>query len=89
MAKKQPRRRSAPVPREKHAWHVITGTGADHTIKAHACDHYDGVLTFRDIIEPYGDHPDTILVRAFGQGLWAECELVPVELSETRPIDKG
>lgn len=65
-----------PEPRLKRAWHIVTTNGADVTVSAHSCDHYDGVLAFRDITDAAKDQEETHLVRAFGPGTWAECELV-------------
>jgi len=67
----------APPVREKYAWHIVTGTGADVTVSAHECDHYDGVLTFRNHTIYDGDR-ESVLVRAFGPGRWAEVEMVDV-----------
>jgi hypothetical protein len=63
----------------KRTWHVVTGSGADATIKAHHCDHLDGVLSFSDYTRP-DDDPNYVLVRAFAPGQWADVELVDVSM---------
>jgi hypothetical protein len=63
----------------------VTGTGADITVSAHECDHYDGVLTFRDHTIFDGEHA-SVLVRAFGPGRWVDVEMVDVSaISGRRP----
>lgn len=79
------RRRSAPAPvRDKYTWHILTATGADATVTAHECDHYDGVLTFRNHVVIDGDK-ESVLVRAFGPGHWVEASRVDVSDVVSQP----
>jgi hypothetical protein len=74
-SKGQPSDRTVPV---QHAWHIVSATGADHTVTAESCDHYDGVLAFSNYTRE-GEDTRNLVVRAFAPGRWVECELVKID----------